>query len=428
MNKKPLLGISSFQLLAYLRRGLFYSFLSIYLHYYLGMTITESTLFATFAMVGSSLAQSLYWGNISDKLFNRKIMVVWGEVFAGAGHIVVWYLHRLAFDHSAIFSAWVITIGLAIIEIFWSASNVAWSALISDMSHEDERSSVMGKLNSIGGLGRILGVVSATLLLSTGGFRGGGFFFGHLFFITALIIICTAIIMHFLISDNDLLYRYDKETPINNNNNTEKEFIEYKLMQKRKFFIYFLVSLAFINFGRNSIVLISNFYLIEKFNISDNDLGLFEVGLSIAIIFGGAITPFLVKKIGDWKLFLGSAFIAIFCLIGFVNTSLFFVAFIIGSTLWIAHVTIESTSYGIVSSIIPANVRGKYFGYYNTVFFLSWGIGGTFLTGPIADYYISNGTNKALAYSYSFYAASLLVIIGLIIGIILYKKKENYLF
>ncbi len=44
-------GLASFQVFAMFRRGLFYSYLSIYLHYYLGLTVTETSLFSTVPMV-----------------------------------------------------------------------------------------------------------------------------------------------------------------------------------------------------------------------------------------------------------------------------------------------------------------------------------------------------------------------------------------
>ena len=47
-TNKTFLNISSFQVLVMFRRGLFFTYLSIYLRNYLGMTVTETTFFATF--------------------------------------------------------------------------------------------------------------------------------------------------------------------------------------------------------------------------------------------------------------------------------------------------------------------------------------------------------------------------------------------
>jgi hypothetical protein len=54
-------GLASFQMLAMFRRGLFYAYLSIYLRHRLGLSVTETTLFATLPMVVNVLAQALVW-------------------------------------------------------------------------------------------------------------------------------------------------------------------------------------------------------------------------------------------------------------------------------------------------------------------------------------------------------------------------------
>lgn len=114
-------------------------------------------------------------------------------------------------------------------------------------------------------------------------------------------------------------------------------------------------------------------------------------------------------------------------LVGFVIAPTFLFVLIFAAGLSIIHVTTESTTYSIVASIIPANVRGKYFGYYNTVFFLSWGLGATFLTGPIADTLIASGNTAVFAYTVSFVAAAILMFFGLLITMFLYYKNKNNL-
>jgi hypothetical protein len=52
------IGLTSFEILAMFRRGLFYAFLSIYLRHYLGLSVTETTLFATLPMTFSNAAAS----------------------------------------------------------------------------------------------------------------------------------------------------------------------------------------------------------------------------------------------------------------------------------------------------------------------------------------------------------------------------------
>ena len=93
--------------------------------------------------------------------------------------------------------------------------------------------------------------------------------------------------------------------------------------------------------------------------------------------------------------------------------------------IWIAQVTISSSAYGIISSKIPSKVRGKYLGYYNAVFFLSFGMGGTLITGPISDILIFEHIGKVLAYSYAYLGAVIVIIIGSIIGIKLFYQSRK---
>ena len=77
---------------------MFYAFLSLYLHFVLGFSVTEATLFATLSMLASSIAQSVVWGPIADKVYNRKYMVVWSEILAAIGIFIVWWLHNQAYS------------------------------------------------------------------------------------------------------------------------------------------------------------------------------------------------------------------------------------------------------------------------------------------------------------------------------------------
>ncbi|MDJ0831727.1 MAG: hypothetical protein QNI92_17875, partial [Desulfobacterales bacterium] len=65
MTAAPLryfVGLASFEMLAMFRRGLFYAYLSIYLRHHLGLSVTETTLFATLPMIVNVMAQTFVWG------------------------------------------------------------------------------------------------------------------------------------------------------------------------------------------------------------------------------------------------------------------------------------------------------------------------------------------------------------------------------
>ena len=77
----------------------------------------------------------------------------------------------------------------------------------------------------------------------------------------------------------------------------------------------------------------------------------------------------------------------------------------------------------------PSEYRGRLFAYYNATFFLSWGIGATLVTGPVADILIGGGFSNADAYRGSFIAAIILIIIGILVLLksFSYSKKNGIL-
>ena len=162
-------------MLAMFRRGMFYTYLSIYFRSFLLLSVTETTLYATLPMIMSVIFQIFVWGPLSDKLQRRRTLIILGEVLAGIGTILVWLVHYGI--SNLVLAGYVIIIGLSIIEIFWSMSNIAWSALISDLYPSSERSKVMGRLTSLGGIGRIFGISIGGILYNYGfGFRDGPLF------------------------------------------------------------------------------------------------------------------------------------------------------------------------------------------------------------------------------------------------------------
>lgn len=126
------------------------------------MSVTGTTLFATFPMVLNVSFQTLVWGVLSDKYQLRRTFVILGEILAGIGTIIVFFTHRIV--DQLVLTGWIIIIGLSIVEIFWSMPNNGWSALISDLIPYEERSVIQGRLSSMGGLGRIVGIWIGGLL------------------------------------------------------------------------------------------------------------------------------------------------------------------------------------------------------------------------------------------------------------------------
>ncbi|MBY8980861.1 MAG: hypothetical protein KGD72_10750, partial [Candidatus Lokiarchaeota archaeon] len=90
--RSTFLGLSSFQLLAMFRRGMFYTYLSLYMAIFLHLDPIIVTLYATLPMIMSVVFQNFVWGPLSDKFQRRRTMIILGEVLAGFGTILVWFV------------------------------------------------------------------------------------------------------------------------------------------------------------------------------------------------------------------------------------------------------------------------------------------------------------------------------------------------
>jgi len=399
-------GISSFQMLAMFRRGLFYSYLSIYLRHFLGLSVTETTLFATLPMVMNIIFQTFVWGAFSDKYQLRRTLIVSGEILAGFGTVLVWYGHTLTENLSL--AGYVIIIGLSIVEIFWSMSNVGWSALISDIYRQEDRNMIQGRLASIGGIGRIAGVWIGGVLYDGLGFKynGWGFYEGALFFVAGAAMFISVIPM--LLVPEGGIRREVEDASIP------------KIAASAsagKIFTIFIVAMIFINFGRNSIAVIQSQYLVldSGFAVSSKVLSYIVNTQSVAMILTGLIAGWVGRKIGDGNsLLLGTALAvgSLFLLAIAGNLGLIYVSnFLRGCS----EVVVIASSYAFASALIPPEKRAKLFSIFNATYFLSWGIAGTFIAGPITDILLAYGASEVFSYQMAFVSSAVMTLIGFII-------------
>jgi len=79
---------------------------------------------------------------------------------------------------------------------------------------------------------------------------------------------------------------------------------------------------------------------------------------------------------------------------------------------------IVASSYALASILIPARKRGRYFGWFNATYFMSWGIGGTVVIAPMIDALIHFGSTQLDAYRAGF--AMSVVITGTGLGLMAY--------
>ncbi|QEE15746.2 MFS transporter [Promethearchaeum syntrophicum] len=407
------LGLSSFQILAMFRRGLFYTYLSLYLRFFLNLSVTATTLFATIPMILSVVAQNFVWGPLTDKIQKRRIFIVIGELSAGIGIVIVYFVHNTFADLQL--AGYFVIIGLSIIEFFWSMSNIAWSALVSDIFSPKKRSKAMGRLTSLGGIGQIVGVLIGGVFYDGYGLKydGYGFKEGPLFFIAAAIMITSIIPILFLVPEGGAKRSWNNPEIKNNfssGESTNSPEFSYVV------FLSYIAALFIINVGRNSIAIPFSQYLVLEsgFAVDPLTLGFISNTRGIAIILIGFIAGKLTNKVGLRKTLVISSFFAVIYLIIIALTTSLGLMYV-GRFIWgAAEVLIMTSSYALASLLIPQEKRGRLFGVYNATFFLSWGIGSTFVIGPLIDRLIADGIPENNAYKFAFLISAIITLGGLI--------------
>jgi MFS family permease len=130
------------------------------------------------------------------------------------------------------------------------------------------------------------------------------------------------------------------------------------------------------------------------------------------MVITGFMTGWITSWLGDEKaLILGtiSAIVSLIILGTSLNLTLIYISnFIRG----FSEVLIMAASYSVASVLIPPSSRGRLFAVFNATFFLSWGLAGTLIAGPIVDYLRVNGYPEVISYQYSFISAAALTSVG----------------
>ena len=413
VQKRIFPGISTFQALAMFRRGLFYSYLSIYLRYFLGLSVTETTLFATLPMLLNVLFQTFVWGVLSDKYQKRRTYIILGEIFAAVSTFFVWLVHT--FPDSKIFAGYIIIVGLAIVEIFWSMSNVGWTAIISDFYPERSRTAVQGRLASVGAIGRIIGVWAGGLCYDglAKYYEGWGFDKGILFFIASGVMLVSTIPMFFM-PEGGVQGGAEAQTGSANPSVIFKQGLFASVSRP---FLIFLIAMVFINFGRNSIAAIKTQYLVldSGFNVSSRLLSYIVNMQSLATLISGLFLSRYAGRFNEKRLLDLGAVAAILCLMGYAFGRRLFIMFGSDFLAGVAEVIIFSASYTYASKLIPAEHRARHFALFNATYFLSWGIAGTLIAGPVVDLMMRFGVGELFSYRMSFVSAMILVLIGMLL-------------
>ena len=403
-------GIGSFQALAMFRRGLFYAYLSIYLRYYLDLSVTETTLFATLPMLANIIAQTFFWGRLSDRLQLRRTLILWGEFSGAVGTVLIWAAHVMA--ASPYQAGYVIILGLTVVEMFWSMSNIGWSALISDLYPEQKRNEVQGRLASVGGLGRLLGIwIGGQLYDGLGAmYEGWGFESGLLFFVAAGVMLIAMVPVLFLPEGGT-----SRHPPLDSDCGPRCAADSLRL------YIIFLIAMTLINFGRNCVTIIQSQYLFLEsgFAVSSEMLSHIVNTESAAIVLLGVFSGHIGRRIGNGRAVCAGALAAIAYLLIFAFADQLWLIFAASFLRGAGEVIILAASYAMASILIPPEQRGRWFGYFNATLFLSWGVAGTLIAGPVVDIMEFMGFASVMAYRAAYLSALIMTGAGLGIQLVL---------
>lgn len=415
------IGLSSFEILAMFRRGLFYAYLTIYLRHFLGLSVTATTLFATLPMVVNILSQSLIWGRVSDRYQLRRSLIILGELLAALGTVLVWYLHRMT-DTKPLAGS-ILIFGLTAVEFFWSMSNISWSALIADLYPQQDRSRVQGRLTSMGGLGRIAGIWVGGLVYDGFGmhFSGWGFYHGALFFVAASIMAASTLPL-LLLPEGGI-----HPTPQNARTLPNPSDASLTPHHATRTFLIFLAAMTLINFGRNSIAIIFPQYLSAAPGpaLDSRELSYILNTQSFAIILFGWWVGGLCRKMGTRTLLVAASGSAVAAMVILAWSTAVPAIYLASFLRGIADATIMAAAYEIAAGLIPAARRARLFAWFNATFFLSWGLPGTLMAGPLVDALISKGTAEAAAYRISFAAAGAMTAAGLIFLSVVFRRAQG---
>jgi MFS family permease len=309
----------------------------------------------------------------------------------------------------------VIIFGLTVVEIFWSMSNVGWSALISDIFPLASRSAVMARLESVGGVGRMIGIWIGGLLYDGMGrrYEGWGFEHGALFWVASAVM---------LVSIGPLMAVPEGGVaagdPVRPKASGSGSGASTTLLLG-----LFLMAMVCINFGRNAIAITLPQYLMldQGLAVSSALLGHIMNTHSLAIILCGLVAARISRRIGDRRLLVAGTLAAIAALVGYslwVNLAVVFIASFVRG---LSEVVIMASAYGLASGLIPAHMRARVFGIFNATFFLGWGVGATLMAGPIIDILLARGWAEVSAYRAAFASAAALTTVGVVLLVLLFK-------
>jgi len=424
MNKQTLLGLWSFQFLTFMRRGVFYSFMYIYLFSLMGNVTTTAAL-GTLTMLMSAAGQNLLWGKISDRYRLRAQLVVIGEVAAGIAYIVVFLTHKFFIDAGGNVAAGLaLIIGLAVLEFFWSMSDVGWAALVTDITTPETRGGFVGAIYFIMSIGRMTGIIMAGYLYAGGlGFRQG-----TIFYMVTVMLLAGATIMWLVsksVKPSTTSTSFVSIKKEKNDLTSCPQAITCTSLEDERTFVWFLIALTIIVLGGASVNQIFPLFLKldDGLHASDLEMSFILSAWTLGGMTSSLLAGRLADKVGRKKIILAGLLIAATTPLFYgVSPNAVFMAIVYGIN-GVSFMTLQTAGFAFAGDIIPEHRRGRLLSRYNTVMALSWGPAGLLIGGPLADVQTRVMKTPAhTAYVNAFITSSMLVLVGTLVFFTKVKK------
>ena len=370
-------------------------------------TVTSTTLLGTLDMIASALGQNLLWGKIADRQKLRAKLIIAGESIAAVTYLIVFLIHKSLVDVNANFTAGLSLIfGLSFLEFFWSMSDVGWAALLTDITTSKTRGGIVGALNFIASLGRMIGIFFAGFLYN----NGEGFRQGTIFYIVIAMLIASAAIMWITSMFTEKSPAKAKKATVRNE--PQKIFAS----SNGDIYKWFLISLIIIVIGAASISQVFLVFLKEELKMNDQERSFILTAWTLGGMLTSLISGWLADRVGRVTVLIAGLILAI------ITPLLYGLAFNVlamaliyglnGVSFW----TIQTVGFAFAGDIILEEQRGRLFSKYNTVMALSWGPAGFLVGGPLADTQTKIfGLTTLRAYINTFYASSIILALGTIL-------------
>lgn len=385
--RRELLGLGGYNLLAFLRRGLFYTFLAVYLRERLGMPVTAIAAIGACNAAASMSGQLLLWGPRADRGLGSAALMARGELAGGFGYLITGavFLALRGQVSPAALTATVIGC-LAMVELVWSMTDVGFRKALAEVTHEGNRATVTGVIDLVGLAGTAIGLAVAGLL-----YRGGlGYEDGTLWRVPALLILCGVPLIRWALGHIDR----EAAPPPPETASAPIPAAFYRMMG-----VHALAVLGAFCFHQNHTYFCR---LPDVASATDGQTSLIRAAFFAVAGLAAPIVGARVDRIGARRGYrISLALLAIAPLLLIPTRSPTGAVLSMG-VFGAVFATWRVAAFAYASELAPPMARGRCFALYNAVAALGWGAAGLLVGGPVADLVVYAGHPLRVAYASSF--------------------------